>query len=78
MEDSEIMKWFFVSLLGFLIMLWIFHALIRSALSIKRQLWNQKTQINLLIELVEKSGSTKLELQDIKEKNNTRADGFLD
>lgn len=51
---------------------------IRVATRHKRQIWNQRQQINLLIEIAEKLGSTKSEmLETIRQRNNSDYDEYL-
>lgn len=54
----------------------IYYYLLRWVFSMKRQLWNQKAQINLLIKIAEKLGVQE-ELSDIKARNNSSSDEHL-
>jgi energy-converting hydrogenase Eha subunit H len=73
LEDST----FYISLLSLIIWLIIIYNLIRSAVETKKQLWNQKQQINLLIKIVEKLEASDTEVEEIKKLNNEEAGSIL-
>lgn len=51
---------------------------IRSAMRIKRQLWNQKHLLNLLIEISKKLEATgKIDIDYVSTRNNNNSDQYL-
>lgn len=56
----------------------VLYGIIHFSMRIKRQLWNQKQQLNLLIELAKKFDATgNLDIEKIKLKNNSVQDQYL-
>jgi len=56
MEGGIIVIYILYSTIGIIVLLGIAYYFYRWIFSIKRQLWNQKQQINLLIKIAEKLG----------------------
>lgn len=60
------------SAIALVILLIFYYYWLRYVLSIRRQLWNQKVMINLLIMIAIKNDVSESELSVIKEKNNNK------
>jgi hypothetical protein len=65
-------------LLAIVVLLAISYFLFRWIFSMKRQLWNQRQQITLLIKIAEKIGVPRSEVEVIEERNKSKEDQFLD
>ncbi|HEU4576488.1 MAG TPA: hypothetical protein VFS36_15915 [Chitinophagaceae bacterium] len=74
METSSLVM---LILFSFIFSITLCYVLFRWIFSIKRQLWNQKQQINLLIKIAEKLGVPKEEVELIENKNNNK-NAYLD
>ncbi len=65
-------------MLAIVVLLAISYFLFRWIFSMKRQLWNQRQQITLLIKIAEKIGVPRSEVEVIEERNKSKEDQFLD
>lgn len=80
MEGTDPVVMFFICAFALGIVVAIAYYFWRWIFSIKRQLWNQKQQINLLIKIAEKLGASEDydgEFQRIKDHNNFGKDSEL-
>lgn len=77
-EDTPTSSIVLIAILFLCLWITIAYFFIRWVLSIKRQLWNQKAQINVLIKIAEKLGVPKDEIDLIEKRNNTKSDHFID
>jgi uncharacterized membrane protein YdjX (TVP38/TMEM64 family) len=66
--ENETLLW--ISLIALLLGIAIMYFLFRWIFEIQRQLWNQKTVIDLLIKIAEKHGVDSDFLSNVQEKNN--------
>lgn len=64
-------------LIGLIIVVAISYFFFRWVFSMKRQLWNQKAQINVLLKIADKLGVPSDEVDIIREKNNKSSDSNL-
>jgi hypothetical protein len=72
MDDGDVLKYAFFGLIILVVLIVVYYYLARWVFSIKRQLWNQQQQINLLIRIAQKLGVSENDDQiaDIRERNN--------
>lgn len=74
MNETE--KYLVFGAIGLVAMLVLYFFITRWVFSMKRQLWNQKQQINLLVKIAQQLG-VKEDLSAIEEKNNNSEDHLL-
>lgn len=75
MEPST---WVIAVAVGAVVTFFIFYFFFTYTFSMRRQLWNQKKQITLLIMIAKKLGCTGEELETIDVRNNQETDRYLD
>lgn len=75
MEPST---WVLVIIVSSVITFFIFYFFFTYTFSMRRQLWNQKKQIALLVMIARKLGCQSEELDTIEVRNNQETDRYLD
>jgi len=75
--DGDMEMYIFLGIIGLGLFLALSYYFTRWIFSIKRQLWNQKQIINLLIKLNRKNGMPDDELDTIEQKNNSNSNSDL-
>jgi hypothetical protein len=80
MDTPDIAVYFMVLGITLIVILAISYYLWRWIFSIKRQLWNQRQQINILLKIAEKLGvdSKDSEILTIRYRNNDKDDSSLE
>lgn len=66
--ENETLLW--ISLIALILGIVVMYFLFRWIFEIQRQLWNQKTTIDILIKIAEKQGVDSDFLSTVQEKNN--------
>jgi hypothetical protein len=79
MEGIET-TWLLIIVAGIALWIVVTYYLLRFVFSIKRQLWNQRQQINILIRIAEKLGvnTDDEQLSNIQTRNNNKDDEQID
>lgn len=73
----ETSTWVIVSIVTLVLFITLSYFFFRFIFSMKRQLWNQKQQINLLIMIAEQLGVPHSKIELIEERNKETTDAYL-
>lgn len=77
MDTPILFMYLFFGAIGLIIFIWILYYFYRWIFSIKRQLWNQRQQLNILIGIAKKLEIDEDNLNEIYEMNNHGEDSKL-
>jgi len=76
-EDSPNLLWW-ILIITWVVTLVVAYYFIRFTFRLKRQLWNQRQQLTVLMKIAEKLGVPKEEMQGIKSSNDSQNDYHID